>query len=259
MVLRVLLTALMCTGMLLAQGPVCVSISPNPVILGQSSITVTVTDSTGAGFQHWNNCVARSIHQDFPNGAAAGIPLGLCGPWTTAAPYASVTKVFPFTAGLQVGHYYVKVGTRPAAGGPEVLTWAPFDVQVTGDPTLTAQTNLQVGQTWSVDLAAPALPGTPYIVAASYSTNVGFALPTGQLVSLDMNNALFDLTWPVASSAFFGNFFSVTDATGTATGINAYVPNIPSLAYLPVYLQCGLLSTGGGVSLTNVVSACILP
>ena len=64
---------------------------------------------------------------------------------------------------------------------------------------------------------------------------------------------------PCLGRSFFGNFFSVTDATGTATGINAYVPNIPWLAYLPVYLQCGLLSTGGGVSLTNVVSACILP
>ena len=259
MVARILLAVVSCAAFGLAQGPVCVSISPNPVILGQSSITVTVTDSTGAGYQHWTNCVARSIHQDYPNGAPPPMPLGLCGPWTTVGPYGTATKTFPFISGLQVGLYYVKVVTRPAGGGIETTTWTPFDIRVAGDPTLTSQTNLQVGQTWTVDLTAPAFPGTPYIVAASYSTNVGFGLPGGEYVSLDMNNALFDLTWPVASGVFFSNFFSVTDATGTATGISAYVPNIPSLAYLPVHLQCGLLAAAGGVPLTNVLSTCISP
>ena len=240
------------------QGPVCTSVSPNPVPAGTSSITINVTDSTGMGFEHWTNCVARTLRQDYPAGFSAPIPLGLCGPWTGVAANGTVSKTFPFTAGLAPGLYYAEVVTRPVGGVISTTTWVPVTIVAASAPTLVQQSVLQVGQTWMVDLSAPTMPGTLYVAAASFATNTGFTLPSGDFVSLDANDPLFNLTYPVAVP-LFQNLSGFTDATGNFSSITVTVPNDPSIAYLPIYLQGGLLPGTGGVALTNVVSTCIAP
>lgn len=255
---RSLLLFLCFATVVVAQPPVCVEISPNPILVGvTSSITVTVTDSTGAGFESWGNCVARTIRVGAPGGAYAPIPLGLCGGWTPTAPNGTATKTFNFINSLGPGLYYVDVVTRPVGGGVSETTWAPFMVQNPGDPNLSQQTTLQVGMPWMTSVSAPNNAGQLYQVAASFGTDTGFTLPGGPFVSLDMDG-LFNLTYPVASSVFT-NFLGVTDGSGNATGITANVPNVPTLAFTPVTLQGGLIDGLGTITLTNPVGACIQP
>ncbi len=242
----------------MAQGPVCTSVSPNPVPAGTSSITINVTDSTGMGFEHWTACVARTLRQDVPGGFSAPIPLGLCGPWTPVGAYGTASKTFPFTASLAPGLYYAEVVTRPVSGIITETTWVPVTIVGASSPTLVEQNTLQVGQVWSVDLSAPNMPNTLYIGAAAFSTNTGFTLPSGEFASLDSNDPLFNLTYPVALP-IFQNLSGLTDASGNFSSITVAVPNDPSIAYLPIYLQCGLVPFTGGIPLTNVISACVAP
>jgi hypothetical protein len=244
---------------LCAQPPVCATISPNPVVLGvNSSITVTVQDATGFGFEYQSACVARTVRVGTPGGPIAPLALSFCGVnYVPVAPFGSATKTFNIGV-LSAGLYYVDVVTRPVGSLATTTTWVPFHVINAGDPVLTPQTTAQVGMPYLMDLTAPSLPGALCFTAAAFTTDVGFAF--GSLyVSLDFADPLFGLSFPVPYPGLFVNFQAVTDSAGNLPGIGINIPNLPSLAYLPVNVQTVVAPLAGAPVLTNVVAACIAP
>ena len=253
-----LLLALSCA--VYAQPPVCCTVSPNPLVLGTgSSVTITATDATGAGFEYQSQCLASTVRVGMPNGPFAPIAISLCGAsYVPVAPGGSASKNFGFLGGLGTGTYYVDVKTRPIGGGTLVTTWVPFHIVNPTDPILSETAPPQVGMPYNMSIAAPNNASNAYFMAGSLSTNTG-AMVSSLFVSLDFNDPLFALTFPNPLPGVFVNFAGITDPSGNATGIVVNVPNDPGLVGLPVNFQAILLDGFGGEFLTNTIPNCITP
>lgn len=239
---------------------VCAIVSPNVVPPGVATpLTVTVQDATGAGYQYAANCVTTSIHTGSPTGPAVPLFLSICGTtFVTVAPYGSASKTYNLPATLAAGHYFVRIRYRLVGTTTLILEYVPFQVAPAGDPLLTATTIAQVGQTLSMNLAAPAFPGEIYVAAASLTTNTGIPAGPGVQVALDADPVFF-LSFPVPLAGVFTNFQNVLDPAGNASGINVTFPNDPLLAYLPFHVQAAVVPAAGSPVLTNCLNFCIAP
>ena len=114
------------------------------------------------------------------------------------------------------------------------------------------------GLLWNMALGAPTFAGAPYVAAISATTNVGMAGPAGQFIALDAD-PLFAISFPNPLPGVFSGFQGSLDVFGTAPPIVTAIPNIPSLACLPLHMQAGVLNpTTGNVVLTNCHDTWIL-
>ncbi len=238
---------------------VCPTVSPAILPAGVATgITITVADATGAGYQYRTNCLATSITQGSVTGPFLNIGLFLClTTYITVPPYGSASKSYTLPA-LTAGDYYIKFQYRLMNTTTLLTEYVPFQVATSTTPNLTATTIAQVGQTLSMTLSAPTLPGETYVVAASLSTNTGILVAPGLNVSLDPD-AVFALTFPAPLPGIFDNFQGVLDGAGFASSINVNFPYIPAIAYLPFHVQGAVVPILGSPVLTNCLNLCIAP
>ncbi len=239
---------------------VCPTVTPNIIPpYTNAGITVSVQDATGAGYQYRTNCLTTSITIGSPTGPFVNLGLFLClTSYQTVAPYGTATKSYSLPNTLAPGIYFVKVQYRLIGTTTLLTEYVPFQVAVPTDPTLTATTIAQVGQTLSIDISAPAHPYEVYIAAAALTTDVGIPVAPGLTVALD-NDAIFGLTFPVPLAGVFDNFQGNLDGSGFFSGINVNFPNVPALAYLPFHVQAAVVPFSGSPIMTNCLNFCIAP
>ena len=99
--------------------------------------------------------------------------------------------------------------------------------------------------------------GTPYVAAASFTTNQGLSLGPGKFLCLDID-FLFHLSFPNPLQGLFSNFSGVLDINGAATGLTVHLPNVPFLQCKPLHVQAAVLPSSG-LELTNVLNFTIAP
>jgi hypothetical protein len=253
-------TSFACTAGLLAAQAICPTVTPAIVPPGAATaILVTVTDTTGLGFQHQGSCVATSIHAGMPFGTAVPLPVTICSTAiVTVPPYGSATKTFNLPASLASGHYFARIRWRPVGASTLLDSWVSFVVQDASAPTLTALTAAQTGQVLSLGLSAATAPGGIYVAAASLTTDVGIPLGGGLHVALDYD-LVFQLSFPVPHGGLFNNFLGPLDAAGMAPGLDVVIPPGPLLAGLPLHVQAAILPVSGPTLLSNCLNLCIAP
>ncbi len=256
---RVLLSGLALSAGLCAQAISC-EVSPNPAMPGQA-VTLTVRDASGAGFEHPTSCLAPTIIIGVPNGPVAPLFASICGTApTVVAPLGSAFRVL--SAGqsttLGPGHFYFRVRWRPVGTGGFTYQdeWVPFDLgPLPAD--LQPQVPAQVGQVMPLLLNAPTGVNELYFMAASLTCNQGISGGPTLFVSLDYD-FVFQLSFPNPVVGLFDNFIGVLDSSGQASA-TVTLPNVPSLARLPLHLQAVVAPVVGSPFVSNVLNLCIPP
>ncbi len=238
---------------------ICSTISPDPVAPGQT-VTLTVTDISGAGFQFPSSCLFTTVHSGTPAGPVAPWPLGFCGfNAITVAAGASATDTQAVPTNASSGLYYLKVQYKAVGAASYSTSWAPFTVRAAAStsPLLTVTAQPHVGQTMTMDVSSAADAYMPYFAAGSITTEVGISFPP-VFVALDPD-ILFTLSFPTPDPFLFANFQGNLDVLGVATNLSCFIPNIPQIVGLPLHFQVGIIDALGFPKVTNPISTCILP
>ena len=236
-----------------AQG-VSAVILPNPVLPG-STVSVTVTEANGTSIVFTTPCGFDQVRADSPTGPVINAsPCPLAN--TPVSPWGSVSGTWN-VSGFGPGTYWLRMRYWDANLAVLTSEWCCLQVAYPFTPTLTAQTPAQVGQDLLMTLGSGFPAGTPYVAAASYTTNQGLPLGPGNYLCLDID-FLFDLSFPIPLPGLFSNFIGVLDANGSATGLTVHLPNIPFLQCKPLHVQAAVLPPSG-LELTNVLNFTIAP
>ena len=233
-------------------GQVSGYITPNPAPPG-ASVTLTVTDSSGLGFQYYPTC--STMNANVPNGPIVPIALPFCGPYTTVPPYGTVTHTLPTLNSMAPGIYYMSFNYSPIGAG-QVNGWFPFAVAGPTDPVLSAGP-AQVGQPLNLTLNAPGAVFDLYYVAGSFTTYTGLVTGLNYNLVLDFD-FFFDLTFPFPLPGLFTNFQGATDGNGLASNIVMNLPADPAIAHFGFHFQALVQSvTLGTIRLSTPIGVTI--
>ncbi len=257
-----LLAPLLVAATLFGQGITGI-VSPNPVPAG-APMALSICNGTG-GLIYYSQCPQWSIRQGSPTGPVVLAPP--CPPPPVPVPLnhgASANAGFVFTPfGLPSGSYFIDFLYANAQGAPVTETIA-FSIEGMGSTplaTLRATNPARVGQHLNLQIDAGAVPGTggaPYLVAASFSTNVGFFATPTQFCPLDLD---FLLVMSIVNPdpLVFANFQGSLNPNGFRSGIALLLPNLPALANRPLHLQAAFQPAGGLPLLSSIENLCIAP
>lgn len=247
------MTLLLSTS-LLAQNVAGV-ISPNPAPIG-TSVTLTITNGSGAMINLPSSCAASSVHSGGPNGPIVSGFFCLTV-ITPLAPCATRSQTFTPSPALPAGTYWFRVDYfQPLAPGLST-EWFCFDYVQPPTQRLGATTPARIGQSLLMNIGSPNTPSVPYIAAASLTTNVGLPILPGVSLCLDPD-FLFNLSFPSPDPILFANFQGTLDASGNALNLTVNIPNLPVLLCRPLHVQAAILSTSG-LRLTNTCNFAIGP
>ncbi|MAG32283.1 MAG: hypothetical protein CL908_15480 [Deltaproteobacteria bacterium] len=215
-------------------------VSPAVVSPGQTvSITVTAIQQISLP----SPCVWQMVRANSPTGPTVPQFIFCITVITPLAPGQSQTGTWS-VGNVAPGTYWFQVGWFSPLGASLQNEFFCFEVRAPGsqDPTLTATTVARLGQTLSMDVAAPLLPGAPYIGAMSLTSNNPIPLgANGPWTCID-NDLVFQLSFPAPLPGLFLNLVGTTDANGNATGIGINVPNLPALTWFPLKAHVAVLS-----------------
>jgi hypothetical protein len=256
-ILRSLAACGLITAIVGAQTLLSGATSPNPAPLG-ASISLRLEATATAGLA--SGCGFLSIRQGSPAGPV------VYSPFICPAIFIIVSPGGPYTAGwsgldsvgnpVPAGLYFFEVGYSDGAGVAQPNAFFPVridDPAAPPQPVLTVTGTGAAGTTLNLDINSPADAGSPYIFAASFTTNTGFTVPPGVFVVLDMD-VLFGLAFPTPTPGLFSNLSGTLDANGqTFSPGTVSIPNVPGLLGYPVAFQA-VLVTVAGLGTTNPVT-----
>lgn len=233
----------------------------NPLPVG-GTVTFTITDAGGSGFQLPTTCGDIRIYEGSQTGPQVGHNM-ICGaaltPVAAGGSYSftwTMNDFFGFA--LPPGDYWWRSSVFDANLNP-VVDWYCLRVQDTG-PALTLGGTPQVGT--SAPFSITGGPGGAfYFVALSRTMNQPVSLPGPfQPAPLDLClslDALFDISINDPFSVMTASF-GFLDAAGAGAG-SVDVPPIATLSMEPFQMQAILVDGFGTWSTTNGLSSWVRP
>jgi hypothetical protein len=257
--MRTLLTALVLMAAVAPLGLAqmfSAEVTPNPVVTGQSikiRMECTVQSELRTG------CAYFGFYQDSPTGPLVYQPL-IC---PSIMIYVGPGMAHTATWNAQVsgkpiapGTYYVRIDWRPVNTSQYHSHYVPFrvDPAVTSASVLAPASAAQRGAKLDLKLASPNQPGASYLMAASFTTNVGLKLSATEYLALDQD-ALFWFSLALPNGPIFTNFAGSLDAFGnTAAAVN--IPNIAVLQGAQIAVQAVIVDKVG-FTLSNAITQVI--
>jgi hypothetical protein len=234
-------------------------LNSNPIYLGA---TVLFTLESTSPVVLTSACGFNEIRAGSPTGPIAFLSVVCPGVAPTVSPGSPYLRVWDQrnNAGFRVpaGEYYARFTYIDPNFANPVNRWIPVRLDdATAPPllTLSAIGFPVTGTPYSMQIIDASNPGAPYVIAASFTTDTGWTVSPGVHIALDQD-ALWNLSYPIANASLFTGFTGVLDATGSTTAPSIAVPNLPSLVGLPLAIQAVVIGTGGAV-LTNTISTVI--
>jgi len=231
-------------------------VSPNPVTPGGAmtfAVQATVPGYLASG------CGINEIRQGTPTGPIVWQPF-LCPliliPVGPGGFYGVNFQASGMAGPLAPGTYYAIINWS-GGGVSQPSGVFPFRVDSPNtppDPVLSASGNLVGGQTTNLTITSLTDPGAFYICAASRTTNIGWSLPGGQHVSLDMNDPIFALSYPAAVPGVFNGFSGALNGSGVSSGISITIPAGVIATGSPGAVQGAVIDTAGNIKLTNALT-----
>lgn len=254
-------SALLVATVATASAQLSVGASPNPAPVGtQIFLTAEATVPT----ELLRECPTE-IRSGSPTGPIVVTPLRctfirpVLGP---GAPFGGTRALFGWNGmdstnnPAAPGHYFIRVEHKPLnSSQPFATHWVPVRLDpATGptEPVLSALSAFTRGQTTGVQVSSPTQPGKAFAIAASLTTNTGFATSFGH-IALDNDGLLIASLLQVSPP--FTNFQSTLDASGDGVGAIA-IPNIPALQGQNIAFQA-ITIDGPTIMRTNAITGII--
>mgnify|MGYP000993139749 CR=1 FL=1 len=176
---------------------------------------------------------------------------------TYIPPWGTRSQSYTPPAGNLVQVYYFQVDYFDAAGIFHSEFFAGMFPNTPTGTVLASSLPPHVGMPLALSLSSSLHPSSPYVLAASGTTNTGIAVSLPVFVSLDAD-PIFALSFPTPDPTLFTNFQGSLDSSGNAVaGLN--IPNFPVLACKPLHVQAVILNGGGIASLSNPLNFTIMP
>ena len=242
--------AVLCGGAS-AQALLSASAVQNPALI---NTTVSLTVEATATASLLTGCGIIEVREGSPTGPIVYQPLFCIGLFILVGPGTPYTVGWPGTA--TPGTYYVRIDySDTATGALQPPAWFPVrvdDPNTPNDPILTSSGAITGGATTTFQVSHPIAAGATYIMAASQTTNTGFAVSATTRVDLDMD-FVFSLSYPLALPGVFNNFVGNLDASGNSSGVSINVPPGIIAPGAPAAVQCGIIGTGG-ITVSNCLT-----
>ena len=182
--MRTLAICVVVSAAICAQPYLSANISPNPA---PANALITLTLQATENCQSLSACGLNTVIQGNPNGPL----VFLCSAPLISAPVFGPNNARSWTwnsQGTPPGVYYMGVTWRDTATltiRPPAFFQFRIDAPATTEPVISSGGPPTRGALMPLTITSPLHPGAYYIMAASFTSNVGFALGGGAHIAVD--------------------------------------------------------------------------
>lgn len=216
-----------------ATAQLAAEVVPNILFKG-APVTLTLTEYQGKECTFLDGCIVKEARVGRPDGPTVWVATLCPDILVPVPPHGSITTTWipadnegnvlpPETYWLRVSYWEMEFGMRHQ--------WYPVTWMANlSQAMLIRWSGAVIGQPAVMSLRATMFDASPYVVAASTTTDTGFPLFGGYLHAGLDRDALFGVSFPNPDPALFSNFQGTLDTAGYAAGITVHIPAIPELA-----------------------------